>query len=139
MKRIIVLCTGNSCRSQMAEGYLKKFTGNKTAVFSAGTEAHGLNPMAVQVMLEDGVDIAGQTSDTIDQYSHLQFDIVMTVCDHAEARCPFLPGVAVRLHKNFPDPAKLRGTEDEVRNKFRQVRDQIRAYCAEIAEQHLLK
>ncbi|MEQ8423316.1 MAG: arsenate reductase ArsC [Cyclobacteriaceae bacterium] len=128
MLKILVLCTGNSCRSQMAEGYLKKFSNNQVEVFSAGIETHGLNPRAVTVMKEDGVDISTQTSNHIDEYNSIQFDVILTVCDHAKENCPYIPGKARRLHQNFPDPAKAVGSESEIMDSFRQTRDQIKTY-----------
>ena len=113
MKNILVLCTGNSCRSQMAEGYIRHFGGDKVVVLSAGIEKHGLNPRAILVMREDGVDISSHTSNKINEYSHLDFDIILTVCDHARENCPYFPGAAERLHHNFPDPAKATGKGQE--------------------------
>ncbi len=106
MKRILILCTGNSCRSQMAEGYIKKFAGDKAEVYSAGIEAHGVNPRAIKIMKEDGIDISFNTSNNINEYSNIHFDYVITVCDNANERCPFFPSNAKKLHHNFPDPAK---------------------------------
>ncbi|HRN80667.1 MAG TPA: arsenate reductase ArsC [Ferruginibacter sp.] len=137
-KKILVLCTGNSCRSQMAEGYLTFFGGMHAEVFSAGIEAHGLNPQAVEVMKEDGVDISKHTSDTIQRYSGMLFDWVITVCDHAQERCPFFPGAVKVLHHNFPDPAKAVGTEDFVLQQFRNVRDEIKAFCKEFVSANIL-
>jgi arsenate reductase (thioredoxin) len=135
--KILVLCTGNSCRSQMAEGYLRYFAGTKAEVYSAGVETHGVNPKAVKVMLEDGIDISGHTSDNIEEYGHLNFDFVITVCDNAKERCPYFPAVARQLHHNFPDPAKATGTEEEIMNEFRRVRDLVKSYCSEFVTAHL--
>ncbi|MEQ9592755.1 MAG: arsenate reductase ArsC [Cyclobacteriaceae bacterium] len=129
MKRILVLCTGNSCRSQMAHGYLKKIGGDKVEVKSAGIEAHGLNPKAVEVMREVGIDISGHTSNTIEEYSNETFDYVLTVCDNAKERCPFFPAKSKLVHHNFPDPAAAKGSENEILMAFRSTRDQIEAYC----------
>ncbi|HVM89624.1 MAG TPA: arsenate reductase ArsC [Puia sp.] len=137
MKRILVLCTGNSCRSQMAEGYLKKFSGDKAEVYSAGVETHGVNPKAIAVMKEDGVDISLHTSNNVNEYAGIMFDFVITVCDNAKERCPFFPSAAQKFHHNFPDPAKAKGTEKEVMNEFRKVRNMIKAYCKEFAEINL--
>lgn len=134
MLNILVLCTGNSCRSQMAEGYLKKFTKGDMNVYSAGIETHGLNPKAVAVMKEDGVDISKHTSNHVDEYNAIPFDLILTVCDHAKENCPYIPGKAKRLHYNFPDPAKATGTEVEVMNSFRQTRDQIKEYVENLIE-----
>ncbi len=137
MKKILVLCTGNSCRSQIAEGYLRKFAGPKAQVFSAGVEKHGVNPRAIQTMKEDCVDISDQTSNLLDEYLYLNFDFVITVCDNALERCPVFPGNAIRLHQNFPDPAKETGNETEVLEKFRKVRELIKTYCAGFVATHL--
>ena len=137
MKNILVLCTGNSCRSQMAEGYLKYFAGDKIKVYSAGIEIHGLNPLAVQVMKEDGIDISGQSSDHIDRYKKISFDLIITVCDHAQENCPWFFSGAKRFHQNFPDPAKVRGTADEILHAFRNVRDLIKKYAENFIEEQL--
>lgn len=129
MKNILVLCTGNSCRSQMAEGYLRKFAGAGAVVYSAGIETHGLNPRAVQVMAEDGVDISQHTSNNVDEYRDVPFDFVLTVCDHARENCPWFPTNAKRIHCSFPDPAKATGTAEEQMDEFRRVRNSIRDYC----------
>jgi arsenate reductase (thioredoxin) len=136
-KRILVLCTGNSCRSQMAEGYLRHFAGDRAEVYSAGIEAHGVNPKAVAAMLEDGIDISRQTSNRVDEYAGLAFDFVITVCDNANERCPVFPSTAEKFHHNFPDPAKARGTEAEIREEFRQARDLIKTYCSAFVHKQL--
>lgn len=136
-KNILVLCTGNSCRSQIAEGYLRHFAGEKANVFSAGIETHGVNPKAVATMKEDGIDISNHTSNHIDEYRNIDFDFVITVCDNAKERCPFFPSEAQKLHHNFPDPAKAAGTPEEVTDQFRQVREQIKAYCKTFVERQL--
>src|SRR5665213_3541304 len=123
MKNILVLCTGNSCRSQMAEGYLRYFAGDRAAIYSAGIETHGVNPKAIQVMAEDGIDISGHTSNNVDEYAAIPFDYVITVCDNAKENCPFFPTNAQRFHKNFPDPAKASGSDNQVMDEFRKVRD----------------
>jgi arsenate reductase len=128
-KNVLVLCTGNSCRSQLLHGYLTQALGYRAAVYSAGVETHGLNPRAVQVMAEDGVDISQHTSNHVDEYAAVPFDYVLTVCDHANEVCPVFPSSAQRLHHNFPDPAKATGSEAEIMNQFRGVRDQIRTYA----------
>jgi len=130
MKKILVLCTGNSCRSQIAEAYLRKFAQNKAEVFSAGIEAHGLNPFAILTMKEDGIDISHQTSNTIDEYLGTKFDLIITVCDNAKERCPVFPSSAKVFHHNFPDPAKATGTKDEILHEFKEVREMIKEYCA---------
>src|SRR5579871_6216114 len=128
MKNILVLCTGNSCRSQMAEGYLRFFAGEKANVYSAGIETHGVNPKAVQVMAEDDIDISKHTSNNVDEYVDIPFDYVITVCDNAKENCPYFPTKAQRFHQNFPDPAKAVGNEGEVMDEFRRVRDMIKVY-----------
>ena len=137
MKRILVLCTGNSCRSQIAEGYLKHFAGDKAEVYSAGVETHGVNPKAIQVMLEDGIDISNQTSNNINEYRNIHFDFVITVCDNAKEHCPFFPSNAKKLHHNFSDPAKATGTEEEILQEFREVRNSIKEYCKEFVTENL--
>lgn len=128
-KNILVLCTGNSCRSQIAEGYLRYYAGDNADVYSAGLETHGVNPRAIATMNEDGIDISSHTSNNIDEYLNVDFDFVITVCDNAKERCPYFPSKAKILHHNFPDPAKAIGTDDEIMEQFRQVRQQIKDYC----------
>lgn len=134
MKKVLVLCTGNSCRSQMAHGYLEHYGKQYWEVYSAGIETHGVNPKAIQVMLEDGVDISHHTSNHVTEYLGIPFDLILTVCDHAQENCPFIPGHAKRIHHSFPDPAKATGTESEILDSFRSTRDLIKQYC-----KHLLK
>ncbi len=135
MKRILVLCTGNSCRSQIAEGYLRYFAGNKAEIFSAGIETHGVNPKAIEIMKEDGIDISHHTSNNVDEYRNIDFDFVITVCDNAKERCPVFPSKAKKFHQNFPDPAKATGTEEEIMKQLREVRNMIKKYSQEfIAE-----
>jgi arsenate reductase len=121
----------------MAEGWLRLFGGEKVEVHSAGVEAHGLNPRAVAVMEEAGVDISSHTSKTIDTLSGIEFDIVMTVCDNARERCPYFPAKSMKLHHDFPDPARVVGNEKEIMEAFRSVRDQIKHYCQAFVIQHL--
>jgi len=128
-KNILVLCTGNSCRSQLAEAYLRYFHGDKANIYSAGVETHGVNPRAIATMLEDGIDISQHTSNHVDEYLHIPFDLILTVCDHASERCPIFPSTAKRIHHNFSDPAKATGTEDEIMAEFRRVRAEIKAFC----------
>lgn len=136
-KKILVLCTGNSCRSQMAEGYLKYFGSEKADIYSAGIEAHGVNPKAIIVMKEDGVDIAQQISNSIEDYVGIDFDLVITVCDNAKEKCPVFPTAAIKLHQNFEDPAKTTGNEEEVLKHFREVRNAIKSYCAKFVIDNL--
>ena len=129
MKNILVLCTGNSCRSQVAEGYLRFFSGKKAAVYSAGIETHGVNPRAVATMKEDGIDISSHTSNNVSEYANILFDYVITVCDNAKERCPYFPSAAKTFHHNFIDPAKSAGTEEVIMQQFREVRNEIKKYC----------
>lgn len=128
--KILILCTGNSCRSQMAEGFFRHYAKGNAEVFSAGLEAHGLNSKAVEVMKEVGIDISLHQSKTIDQLTEKNFDYIITVCDHADEHCPYFPGKAKRIHKSFSDPAKAKGTEQEILNEFRKVRDLIQKYAS---------
>ena len=106
MKRILVLCTGNSCRSQIAHGYLQHFAKSKAEIYSAGVETHGVNPKAIATMDEDGIDISKHTSNNVLEYMAIDFDYIITVCDNAKERCPYFTGNAQKFHYNFPDPAK---------------------------------
>lgn len=137
MKKILVLCTGNSCRSQIAEGYLQHFAADKANIYSAGIETHGVNPRAIETMKEDGIDISHHTSNNIDEYRDIEFDYVITVCDNARERCPYFPSKAVKLHQNFPDPAKATGTEEEIRQEFRNARNEIKAYTQDFVNKYL--
>ena len=137
MKKILVLCTGNSCRSQIAEGYLRHFAGNKAKVYSAGIETHGVNSRAIATMKEDGIDISKHTSNNITEYKKVDFDFVITVCDNAKERCPFFPSKAKKFHYNFPDPAKANGTEDQIVEQFKQVRQMIKEYSAKFVVENL--
>ena len=137
MKKILVLCTGNSCRSQMAEGYLRYFANNKAEIFSAGIEAHGLNPRAIEAMKGDGIDISKHTSNKIDEYRDIDFDFVITVCDNAKEQCPFFPSKAIKFHHDFPDPAQATGTEEQIQQQFRKVRDMIKDYCRKFIAENL--
>jgi arsenate reductase len=105
-------------------------------VYSAGIETHGLNPRAVQVMAEDGIDIAHHTSNHVDEYAAVPFEYVLTVCDHAQEVCPVFPSSAQQLHHNFPDPAKATGSPEEILGEFRAVRDQVKAYAQDFAHQY---
>jgi len=136
-KKILVLCTGNSCRSQIAEGYLKYFAGDKAAIYSAGIETHGVNPRAIAIMKEDNIDISNHTSNHMDEYRDVDFDFVITVCDHAKEQCPYFPAAAVKFHYNFPDPAKATGTEEEIKKQFRSVRELIKNYCDRFVKDNL--
>ncbi|WP_166244708.1 arsenate reductase (thioredoxin) [Paenibacillus turpanensis] len=134
-KLVYFLCTGNSCRSQIADGFLKKFGGDRYEVRSAGLEAHGLNPRAVQIMKEAGVDISGHTSDVIDPELLNRADYVITLCGHADEHCPaVINPKAIKWHWGFDDPAKATGTEEEISAKFREVRDSIRSRIERFVE-----
>ncbi len=137
MKKILVLCTGNSCRSQIAEGYLRYFANDKAEIFSAGIETHGVNPRAIKTMRSDHMDISNHTSNSIDEYANINFDYVITVCDHAKERCPVFPTTAKTFHHNFPDPAKAEGSEVEIRQEFDLVRDMIKEYSEKFIEENL--
>ena len=137
MKKVLVLCTGNSCRSQIAEAYLRHFAGEKAEIYSAGVETHGVNPRAISTMKEDGIDLSQHTSNNIDEYFNIDFDFVITVCDNAKERCPFFPTKAKKFHQNFPDPAKATGTEEEILEQFREVRQMIKSYSQEFVTNYL--
>lgn len=121
----------------MAEGYLKKFSDNQEEIYSAGIETHGVNPKAIEVMREDGINISNQTSNNVNEYRDIDFDFVITVCDNAKENCPVFPSKAKKFHCNFPDPAKVSGTEDEIMEQFRIVRDMIKEYCKKFVKENL--
>lgn len=127
-KRILILCTGNSARSQMAEGLLRHDAGDRFEVYSAGTKPGSVRPEAIAVMRELGIDLTGHRSKHVDEFVGQPFDYVLTVCDNAKESCPLFPGRTVTMHRNFEDPAALPGTKAERLNLFRRVRDEIRAY-----------
>ncbi len=130
MKNILVLCTGNSCRSQMANGYLAHFAhSEKVKVYSAGIETHGVNPLAIAIMKEDDIDISQHTSNNVEEYRDISFNYVITVCDNAKENCPYFPTKAVKNHYNFPDPSKSTSAGIELMNEFRVVREMIKEYC----------
>ncbi len=126
-QRVLILCTGNSCRSQMAEGWLRHLAGDRFEVYSAGTHPTGLNPRAVKVMTELGIDISEQRSKSVDEFVEQAFDYVITVCDAARETCPVFPNAKTHLHWSFEDPAVARGSEEQILSVFRRVRDEIRA------------
>ena len=136
-KNVLVLCTGNSCRSQIADGYLKAFSPEGVSIYSAGVETHGVNPKAIRTMSDDGIDISSNTSNNVNEYGDINFDYIITVCDNAKERCPYFPSDAFRFHKNFPDPAKATGTEEEVNAEFDEVRDIVKRYCKEFVSAYL--
>lgn len=137
MKKVLILCTGNSCRSQIAHGYLAHFVKGKAEVYSAGVETHGVNPRAIQTMKEDGIDISSHTSNNVNEYGEINFDYIITVCDNAKERCPYFPGTAKRFHHNFPDPAKATGTEEEITKEFQRVRELIKEYTLNFSNEYL--
>jgi arsenate reductase (thioredoxin) len=135
--KILFLCTGNSCRSQMAEGFAHALKSEQIEAYSAGILAHGQNPNALKVMAEVGVDISGQESETLDAVKEIVFDYVITVCGHADENCPVFPGKTKVVHVGFDDPPKLAKeakTEEEVLDCFRKVRDEIRAFVLTLPE-----
>ena len=140
MKNILVLCTGNSCRSQIAHGFLEQLTNNNNVkIYSAGIETHGVNPKAIVIMQEIGIDISKYSSNNIDEYFNINFDFVITVCDNAKENCPFFPTNAKKFHYNFPDPAKATGTPIEIFQEFRRVRELIKVYCENFVDENKLK
>ncbi len=124
--RVLFLCTHNSARSQMAEGFLRELGAGRFDVASAGTEARGLNPLAVQAMAEEGIDISLQESKTLDRYTSEPFDLVITVCDEANEACPYFPNAKERRHWSFPDPSAVQGDDETRFAAFRVVRDAVR-------------
>lgn len=132
--KVLILCTGNSARSQMAEGLFRAALGDRFEVVSAGTRPSGLRPEAVQVMRELGIDISGHYSKSVDQFASEVFRYVITVCDNARESCPVFPGPAERIHWSFEDPAAVIGTEEERLAAFRRIRDQIAARIRAFAE-----
>ena len=139
MKNILVLCTGNSCRSQMAHGYLEYLQEGKANIYSAGIETHGLNLGAVSIMNEDGIDITSHTSNNVDEYSGIEWDYIITVCDHAKENCPFIPSKnAKRIHHNFFDPSKVIGTDEEKHEAFEKARNEIRDFCQKFTDKELV-
>ena len=134
-KRVLILCTGNSARSQMGEGLLRQDCGDRFEVFSAGTHPSRVRPEAIKVMREIGIDISNQRSKSVDEFAGEPFDYVLTVCDQARESCPIYPGHGLRLHHAFPDPAAVHGSEEERLDAFRKVRDQIRSYLQHLPVQ----
>ena len=127
LPRVLFVCTHNSARSQMAEGFLATLGSGRYQAESAGIEARGVNPLAIQAMAEIGIDIAVQESKTIDRFIDQEFDVVITVCDDAAEACPVFPNARRRLHWSFPDPSRAQGTDDQMFAEFERVRDDIRA------------
>ena len=130
-KKVLFLCTHNSCRSQMAEGIVNHFLGQRVLAFSAGTEATTVNPKAIAIMAEIGIDITGHRSKTMDEFSGESFDYVITLCGDANEKCPLFFGGVERMHIGFHDPSKVTGTDQEVIADFRRVRDEIKTTLLE--------
>ena len=138
MKNVLVLCTGNSCRSQIADGYLTYFAKNNATIYSAGIETHGVNSRAIAIMKLDGIDISQNTSNNVSEYMDIDFDFIITVCDHAHENCPYIPSKnAKRIHQNFFDPSKVKGSEEQIFNAFKKTRSQIKAFCKEFVATEL--
>jgi len=134
-RKVLFLCTGNSCRSQMAEGWTRALWGEEIRAWSAGIETHGLNPLAVRVMAEAGVDISNHRSKRVETLLEIPFDLVVTVCDHAREHCPLFPRPVPVLHRSFDDPPRLAAsaeTEEEALAPYRRVRDEIRRFIEEL-------
>ena len=132
--KILFLCTDNSCRSQIAEGWARHIGGDSVIVQSAGIEAHGKNPRAIEVMREIGIDISGQESTIVNEGMLQDADVVVTVCGHADEQCPLLPPGITKLHWPLPDPAKATGTEQQIMTAFRATRDEIKVRVDELLE-----
>jgi arsenate reductase len=137
MKKVLVVCTGNSARSQLAEGYIRYFAGDRAHVYSAGISPQGVNPVAIQVMKEDGIDIAHHTSNHLCEYENIDFDLVLTVCDKAKEQCPYFPSTTVVIHYSFADPGHT--PDEDLLTSFRRVRDEITAYSKVFVEQHIVR
>ena len=131
-KNLLVLCTGNSCRSQMAEAYLRLYHGKDCNIYSAGIEKHGLNPFAMGILMEDSIDISDHFSKTIDELDNISFDLIITVCDHANEVCPILPGNQIKIHNNFKDPSKMNGNYTDIVKAFRETRNEIKQFCRNV-------
>jgi arsenate reductase len=136
-KRVLILCTGNSARSQMAEGLLKHISQYKYDVFSAGTKPTIVRPEAIKALREIGIDISGNRSKSADEFAHLEIDYVLTVCDNAQENCPYFPARTERIHKSFEDPASVEGDEEVRLSAFRRVRDAIKTYLEKFNEKIL--
>lgn len=137
MKKILIVCTGNSCRSQMAEGWIREFAKDKVEVYSAGTHPEPVNPKAIKVMQSLCVDISQHQSNKIDEYLNLDIDYLITVCDSAKELCPTFPFASKVIHKSFPDPAKAKGTDEEVLVVYTRVRDMLKSFCKDFLQKEL--
>ena len=136
MKTIYFLCTGNSCRSQIAEGYGKQILGDVAEIHSAGIEAHGKNPRAIEIMKEDGLDISNQESSVINESLLQKSDFIITLCGNADERCPTVPSRAKRIHWGLSDPAKATGTEDEIKSEFRKTREEVKRRIQDFRDEY---
>ena len=136
-KNVLVLCTGNSCRSQLAHGFLSELTSDNVTIYSAGVEVHGVNPNAIATMSRVNIDISNYTSNNVEEYQDIKFDLILTVCDSAKEKCPYFPSKAKRIHHNFTDPAKATGTDLEIQQQFDAVRDEIKAFCKKLVCNYL--
>lgn len=137
--RVLILCTANSARSQMAEGLLRKLAGNRLDVFSAGAKPASVNPFAIEAMRQRGIDISHHRSKSLTEFLNQSFDFVITVCDSAAEVCPVFPGKATRIHRDFPDPAAVTGSDAEKLAAFIQVRDALEAWLSDLMAETLLK
>jgi len=137
MLKVLFLCTENACRSQMAEGLVNHYLAGKVKAFSAGVRPSRVNPRAIRVMAELGIDISKQWSKSLDDLKEQQFDLVITVCDQAREQCPFFPGPTAKLHLGFPDPARATGSEEEILTAFRGVRDAMRKQVLPLLQQKI--
>ena len=135
-RNVLILCTGNSARSQMAEGVLRDIAGDRFDVESAGTEPSHVRPEAIEAMREIGIDISSHRSKSVDEFTDGKFDYIITVCDNARESCPVFPGDAMRIHWSFDDPAAVEGTDDERLAAFRRIRDEIRARLLTFSSEH---
>jgi arsenate reductase len=135
MLKVLFLCTENACRSQMAEGLVNHYLAGKVKAFSAGVAPEVVNPRAIKVMAELGIDLSGQRSKSVTEFEGQQFDLVITVCDSAREQCPFFAGASRMLHAGFPDPGRAQGTEEEIMAVFRRVRDEMREKLLPLLEE----
>ena len=138
--RILVICTGNSCRSQMAEAYLRHYSKiNKvhSEIYSAGIEVHGVNPKVIEILSEDNIDISNHTSNNIDEYLNTNITHIISVCHHANENCPIFPKKTINTHQNFYDPTKAEGTEKEIKEAFRKTRAEIKLFCENYINQFI--
>lgn len=137
IKKVLILCTGNSCRSQIADAWLKHFTSDNIEVYSAGTKPEKVNPYSVKVMDLEGIDISSNTSNNIDEYKDIEFNFVITVCDNAKEICPVFPSSAKMIHNSFPDPAKARGTEEKLIKVYSEVSFDLKKFMEQFAKDNL--